>query len=163
MRRRLVIVLGFALVLFTLAPAVMAGHGQGNGAHVAPLNAENEVRNGETGVIDSDAVGNAVFKFDGESSVSFKLIVANIENVVAAHIHCGVAGENGSVGLTLFGGGPVTLNGILAQGTATGPDPGNACSWGDLGDVLDAIEADAAYVNVHTLANPPGEIRGQIR
>lgn len=163
MRRRLVILLGFALVLFALAPAVMARHGGGNGAHVAPLNADNEVREGQTGVIDSDAVGNAVFKFEGESSVSFKLIVANIEDVVAAHIHCGAAGENGPVGLTLFTGEPVTFNGILAQGSATGPDVGNACGWASLSDVLDAIEGDAAYVNVHTLANPPGEIRGQIR
>lgn len=161
MKRRLVVLLSFALVLFALAPAAMARHGNGNGAHVAPLNSDQEVRDGQTGVVDSDATGNAIFKFS-ERTLHYKLIVANIEDVVAAHIHCGVAGANGPVGLTLFTGGPTSVSGVLFQATVSAPDDGNLCGWTTLGHVLDAIENDAAYVNVHTLANPPGEIRGQI-
>jgi len=114
--------------------------------------------------VDTLAQGQAVFMFNADlSSLAFKLVVANIENVVAAHIHCAPAGVNGPVGVTLFSGGPVSPDGTLAQGTAAAPDAGNNCSWTTLQDVLTAIQTGNAYVNVHTQANPRGEIRGQIR
>lgn len=116
--------------------------------------------------VDTTATGQAVFQFDESgSSLRFKLIVANIENVVASHIHCGPAGLNGPVGVTLFSG-PTSgsrVNGILSQGTITAPNPGNACGWADLGDVASALASGDTYVNVHTLPGvPSGEIRGQI-
>ena len=101
------------------------------------------------------------FKHDA-SAVRFTLEVVNATDVVAAHIHCAPAGVNGPVGVTLFAGGPVNPNGVLASGTITSTDADNACGWEDLGDVLAAIESGNAYVNVHTLANPGGEIRGQL-
>jgi hypothetical protein len=66
--------------------------------------------------------------------------------------------------------GPV--NGVLAAGTVTAPDPGNGCGWLDLDDVVTALESGDTYVNVHTNdgVEPPntgpgdfpgGEIRGQ--
>lgn len=161
MKRRLVVLLSFALVMFAFAPAAMAGHGNGapNGNHTASLKAQNEV---QMPAVESDAAGQAVFKFRN-GALSFKLIVANIDNVLAAHIHCAPAGENGPVGVTLFSGGPVTTNGILSQGAITAPDPGNGCGWSSLADVFSAIESGDTYVNVHTPAFPAGEIRGQIR
>jgi hypothetical protein len=110
------------------------------------------------------------------SALGFKLIVANIDNVLAAHIHCGAVGVNGPIGVTLFmvtpGGGAVT--GPLAEGTITAPDAGNGCGWADLAAVLAAIESGNTYINVHTddglaPANtgpgdfPGGEIRGQVQ
>ena len=104
-----------------------------------------------------------------------KAVVANIDNTVATHIHCGAVGLNGPVGVTLFMGPPATgrLNGTLAEGTITAPDPGNGCGWTDLAAVLAAINSGDT-VNVHTndgvaLLNtgpgdiPGGEIHGQIR
>lgn len=114
--------------------------------------------------VDTQAQGQATFgASQDESEISFKLKVANIEDVVAAHIHCAPAGVNGPVGVTLFSGGPVSPDGSLAEGTITAPDPGNGCSWSNLEAVLGAIRNGNAYVNVHTLANPAGEIRGQIQ
>lgn len=104
------------------------------------------------------------------------LTVANIENVFAAHIHCGAAGVAGPVGVTLFmgpvGGGRV--DGVLAQGVITAPDAGNGCGWTDLAMVIAALGSGDAYVNVHTSDGlapadsgpgdfPAGEIRGQIK
>lgn len=156
-KSRLFLLILLALVMSLLmATAAMA---QGNDRNfTASLKGRNEVP-----ARDTNAQGEAIVRFskDGDS-LSYKLIVANIENVLAAHIHCGEAGENGPVGVTLFGGGPVTVNGILAQDTVSAPDDGNACGWETLEDVQDAILADAAYVNVHTLQFPPGEIRGQL-
>jgi hypothetical protein len=121
------------------------------------------------------AQGQAIFKVTGDDSISFRLIVANIENVFAAHIHCGGPEVAGPIGVTLFEGTPGSgrVSGTLSADTITEPDPGNACEWLDVGDVIAAMEAGMAYVNVHTNDGvappntgpgdfPGGEIRGQI-
>jgi hypothetical protein len=119
----------------------------------------------------------ATFKLrEGGTALGFKVNVANIDNVFAAHIHCGAVGVNGPVGVTLFMGSPASgaVNGTLAAGTITAPDAGNGCGWADLAAVLAAMGSDATYVNVHTNdgVEPPnsgpgdfpgGEIRGQVR
>lgn len=126
---------------------------------------------------DTRAQGQAIFHLSKDSTeLHYKLIVANIENVSAAHIHCGAVGVNGPVGVTLFVGAPGggRVDGVLAQGTVTAPDPGNGCGWADLSDVVDAMHSGNTYVNVHTNDGVPptntgpgdfpgGEIRGQIR
>ncbi|WP_396611683.1 CHRD domain-containing protein [Haloferax sp. S1W] len=135
-----------------------ATHAPPSGNFRAHLRGDEEVPPVET-----KAQGQAIVSFDDDiSALSYKLIVANIEDVVAAHIHCAPEGVNGPVGVTLFEGGPVSKSGVLAEGTVTEPDAGNGCGWESLEDVFDAIERGEAYVNVHTLANLPGEIRGQL-
>ena len=97
--------------------------------------------------------------------LEFELEVEDIDNVVAAHIHCAPEGVNGPVGVTLFGGPAVSFDddGTLAEGIITAPDPGNACGWMDLNDILTALASGNTYVNVHTFPGiPSGEIRGQI-
>jgi hypothetical protein len=167
MRRTIVLVGMLALGLLAVAPAAVAGDN-----FVATLSGDQEVP-----VRDTQAVGVATFKLreDG-TALEFKLNVANIDNVVAAHIHCGAVGVNGPVGVTLFVGAPAggAVNGTLAEGTITAPDAGNACGWTDLAAVLDAMASGDTYVNVHTNDGvappntgpgdfPGGEIRGQIR
>jgi hypothetical protein len=161
------IILLIAMLGLTLAPSALAGDN-----FVATLSGDEEVP-----VRDTQAVGVAKFKLrDGGAALTFKVNVANIDNTVAAHIHCGAVGVNGPVGVTLFTGPPATgtLNGTLAEGTITAPDPGNGCGWANLAAVLAAIESGTAYVNVHTNDGvappntgpgdfPGGEIRGQIR
>lgn len=135
-----------------------AGEGRGPGDRFhAHLKGTNEVP-----PVDTQAQGQVLLKVDDEG-LHYTLIVANIEDVVAAHIHCGAVGANGPVGITLFTGGPESSNGILVSGTAEAPDAGNACGWTDIEDVVAAILNGEAYVNVHTLGTPSGEIRGQLR
>lgn len=123
----------------------------------AHLSGDNEVP-----AVETNATGQAIFKFKNDA-LQFKLIVANIHDVFAAHIHCGAPGVNGPVGITLFGEDlSGRFNGILNQGTILAPNDGNACAWENLGDVIAAIESGNAYVNVHTDGNPGGEIRGQV-
>jgi hypothetical protein len=167
MRRTIVLVGMLALGLLAVAPAAVAGDN-----FVATLSGGQEVP-----ARDTQAVGVATFKLgqDG-TALGFKVNVANIDNVVAAHIHCGAVGVNGPVGVTLFGGAPAggRVNGKLAEGTITAPDPGNGCGWVDLAAVLAAMGSGNTYVNVHTNngVDPPntgpgdfpgGEIRGQVR
>jgi hypothetical protein len=167
MRRTIVLVAMLVLALLALAPSAVAGDN-----FVATLSGGQEVP-----ARDTQAVGVATFKLGQDGTVlAFKVNVANIDNVFAAHIHCGAVGVNGPVGVTLFGGSPAggRVNGTLAEGTITAPDAGNGCGWVDLAAVLAAIRSGNTYVNVHTNdgVDPPntgpgdfpgGEIRGQVR
>jgi len=156
-----------ALVPLGLAPAASAGDN-----FVAPLAGGSEVP-----ARDTSATGVAKFKLheDG-TALLFKINVGDIDNVVAAHIHCAPAGVNGPIGVTLFMAAPAggAVHGTLAEGTITAPDAGNSCGWTDLASVLAALESGNTYVNVHTSDGvappntgpgdfPGGEIRGQVR
>ena len=167
MRRTIVLVFAFAVGILALGPSASAGDN-----FVAPLSGAEEVPARAT-----PATGVAKFKLREDGAVLlFKVNVSDIDNVFAAHIHCGAVGVNGPVGVTLFAGAPAggAVEGTLAEGTITAPDPGNACGWADLAAVLAAMESGATYVNVHTNDGvappntgpgdfPGGEIRGQIR
>jgi hypothetical protein len=152
MRRSFIAALVAGAVILAFALPASAGDN-----FAAPLAGGEEVP-----PVDTQATGVATFKLRGEG-LAFKVNVANIDDVVAAHIHCGAVGADGPIGVTLFLGAPDAINGTLASGVITAPDLGNACAWADLGAVVAALESGDTYVNVHTLANPGGEIRGQIK
>jgi hypothetical protein len=164
------------LMIATLVMAILALV-----ASVAPAQAASPFKASLSGaqevpVRETDASGTVAFRWNGPRTVShFTLSVSNINNVFAAHIHCGAAGVNGPVGVTLFMGMPASgpFSGVLARGTLTAPDPGNACGWLTLQDVFNAMNSGNTYVNVHTNdgVEPPnsgpgdfqsGEIRGQL-
>ncbi len=145
------------MALLTLV-ATSASAGGGN--FRTHLSGDNEVPAVETG-----GQGEATFSVSGDgSSIDYKLIVANIDDVVQAHIHIAPAGVNGPVTVFLFGPEPegVTVNGELATGTFTADDLIGPLAGQPLSDLVEAMETGNAYVNVHTLVNPGGEIRGQI-
>lgn len=110
------------------------------------------------------------------TSVLVETIVANIDSVTAAHIHAGAAGVAGPVivGLTptyaLVGGQRVArtppsnatmLNGVLSYVSITRSSAFQGSFTFD--SLLTRINDGTAYVNVHTVKNPAGEIRGQIQ
>ena len=108
----------------------------------------------------TEGEGEAKFESDG-TSVDFELKWNDLSTpAFAAHIHCGGPEEAGPVGVTLFSGGMGTEGEV--QGTFTAPDPGNACGWQTLADVLQAMTSGNTYVNVHTPQFGGGEIRGQV-
>lgn len=130
----------------------------------------------------SNAVGNAVFQLSEDgTTLSYKLIVANIENVFQAHIHRAVAGVNGGIVVWLypstapvagpFGGG--RIQGVIAEGTITAANLVGSLAGQSLSNLLTLLENGGAYVNVHTNDGvtptntgpgdyPGGELRGQI-
>jgi hypothetical protein len=123
------------------------------------------------------AQGEAHFTLsDDGTELHYQLIVANIDNVVASHIHLGPPGVNGGIVVFLYGNAPAgggPTQGVLAEGTITAADLINALQGHPLSDLVAAIEAGNAYVNVHTNDGvaptntgpgdfPGGEIRGQI-
>jgi len=66
----------------------------------------------------------------------------------AAHIHTGAQGANGPVAINLSPGGP-PQNPITGTATLTDAQ-------------MQQLMSGQAYVNVHTQANPNGEVRGQV-
>jgi len=156
MNRRILLALFVALLVL-----VPAGRGENTINFVAPLKDSNEVPPRDTG-----ATGLALFHLVNDGTeLYYKLLVANIDNVTASHIHLGAAGVNGGVVAFLFGG-PTTsgrTQGILAEGTITDADLIGALAGQTLEDLIEEIAAGNAYVNVHTTAFPGGEIRGQIQ
>lgn len=123
---------------------------------------------------DSNAQGQGIFQIaaDGQS-FDYKLIVANIENVVQAHIHCGPEGVNGPIVVWLHPSKTATgaltgptgrHDGVLMQDTIepahvrtfTSNAANNAaCPLATAGaptfaEVLEKIRGGNAYVNVHT-------------
>jgi len=118
----------------------------------------------------TDAVGQAIFQLSKDGNeLSYKLIVANIENVRMAHIHVAPAGVNGGVVVWLYPSGPPpTLipgrtDGILAEGTITTASLGGSLAGKQLSDLIALMVDGQTYVNVHTVDYGGGEIRGQIR
>ncbi len=155
---RRTVALGVVATLAITLTLSTAGTAQGPGVFQATLTGAQQVSPVNTG-----AVGNAVVVVN-PNGVSYTLVVNNAVDVLAAHIHCAPFGVNGFVGVTLFLGAPVTQNGVLAGGPILAPDTpdDNPCGWEDLDDLIDAMESGDTYVNVHTLSNLGGEIRGQL-
>lgn len=119
---------------------------------------------------DTRAQGQANFHLSADGqTLSYKLIVANIENVLQAHIHLAPRGQNGGIVVWLYPDGPPAqlipgrTQGVLAEGEITSADFVGALAGDDMDDLLAEIRASRAYVNVHTSQFPPGEIRGQLR
>jgi len=127
---------------------------------------------------DTSAQGQAIIKVaDDGLSISYKLIASNIDNVVASHIHIGAPTANGPIAVFLFGNAPAgggRQDGVLAEGTLTAANLIGPMAGHPMSDLVAAIRAGNAYVNVHTNDGvaptntgpgdfPGGEIRGQIR
>jgi len=163
--KRSMLIVPVVTVLAMIAVAAVASAGE-NRNFVAVLSGGQEVP-----AVDTHARGLAQFQLDQDGDeLAFKLIVANIEDVAQSHIHCGTAGVNGPIVAFLYGFGPiVSPDGILSEGTLSGADviprpDSPACPGGvaDFDDLIAKMQSGGAYANVHTVANPGGEVRGQI-
>jgi len=118
--------------------------------------------------VTTNAFGMATVRLiDNGTAISFRVIVCDITNVTASHIHVGAAGTNGPVIIPFVHG--VLFSSAhgcktLAEGTRTVSDLNTKASpmimsWNDF---VKALLAGNTYINVHTTANPGGEIRGQL-
>lgn len=143
----------------------LVGPAAGSAAYTAHLSGDQEVP-----PVATRATGQAVLKLSADGTeLSYRLIVANIQDVTQAHLHLAPAGENGDVVAFLYPSQPPAQlipgrsSGVLATGTITTADLVGPLAGQSLGDLVDAMDSGGVYVNVHTLDNPGGEVRGQVR
>jgi len=135
------------------------------------------VLGGVTGAISTDGRGTLDLRLDRRAqTLQFKLTYSNISApVVMAHIHLGQVHTAGgvmvffcsSVGTPPAGTQPCPGTGGTVTGTITAANvlalPAQHLSAGDFDALVDALEHNSTYVNVHSSAFPTGEIRGEIR
>ena len=170
MNKKYALPIMFLIVIsFVVAAPLVSAQGPEN--FMTHLRGRDQVPN----PVDTLAQGQAIFKLSKDGTeLHYKIIVANILNVIGAHIHLAPAGENGPIVLSMlpdpanfppaFIPDPgLTLSGILVEGKATADDLVGPLAGMSLDDLIEAIESGNTYVNVHTVQNRPGEIRGQIR
>ena len=97
-------------------------------------------------------------------------------NVLQAHIHLGQRDVNGGVSVFLCQTAtnpdptglapvcpppPARVTGTLTAANVIGP-AGQGIAAGEFAELLRAIRAGKAYVNVHSATFPGGEVRGQV-
>jgi len=111
-------------------------------AFAAHLNGSQEVP-----LVKTSATGEATLTLNTDNSVACNVTTKDLSGAVAAHIHPGAAGVEGTILIPLNGGPTVwtcPAGAVLTTAQVT------------------ALRAGQMYFNVHTSANPDGEIRGQI-
>ena len=116
--------------------------------------------------VNTKATGDAKFKLSSDGNeLIYELHVKNIKNATAAHIHLGMMGKSGPPLANLFTGPTKEgkFSGDLSEGTITAEDLKGELMGKSLGDLVQLIKSGKIYVNVHTDANPDGEIRGQVK
>jgi hypothetical protein len=96
--------------------------------------------------------------------ITYRVNVYNLPTgATAGHIHVGPQGVNGPVILNFVV--PTNIsNDFAISGELTAGDlvPRAAQGINSFDDAVMAIASGVSYVNIHTQANPGGEIRGQL-
>jgi len=101
--------------------------------------------------------------------------------VLQAHIHLGQRGVNGGITVwlcqSITNPAPAAVaattpvcsspafssTGIITAASVVGPGGAQQLGAGELDELVAALRAGVAYVNVHTAMSPGGEIRGQVQ
>ncbi|KOP64522.1 hypothetical protein AMS62_04115 [Bacillus sp. FJAT-18019] len=112
------------------------------------------------------ATGDIVLQLNNAGTqLRFRLVIRNISRVTQAHIHLGRVGQNGPIVAFLFGPSKfgISVRRGVVQGVLTSQDLVGPLQGRTLRDLIREFERGNAYVNVHTIQNPNGEIRGQVR
>ena len=145
-----------ALLVVALVGGTAASYAQAPTEFGAVLSGANEVPPVETtaqGLFEASVDLTA-------ASVTFTLS-ADAAGITQAHIHAGGPEENGPIVAFLFGPADPPVDGMSASGTLTAADLVGPFASDPIG-FAQAVLAGGTYVNVHTLANQGGEVRGQI-
>ena len=146
-------------------------------------NAEDKVRARLSGlqevpVVSTEASGSFEASISPHgNAIDYEITYTGMQGVVTqSHMHVGQRSVNG--GIVLWICGSATNPGPAGTPVCTSPNGHFAGTWrpeniqnqptqqittGELDEVIAAIRAGVAYVNVHTNLSPGGEIRGQVR
>jgi hypothetical protein len=117
--------------------------------------------------VKSNATGVVYFQLDKkDNKIDYSLIVRDLDDAKAAHIHIGKEGEkNDTVIVTLYKpfkaprllGRILSVDDDITSDTLEGPLAGK-----QLSDLVNFMNNRTAYVDIHSYEYPNGELRGQI-
>jgi Cu/Zn superoxide dismutase len=110
--------------------------------------------------VETDAVGGFALEVAG-GVATYTLALIGIDAVSQAHIHQGAAGTDGGVVAFLASHEPAADGDVWIEGALRTSDLIGALA-ADWDGFLADLGAGNLYVNVHTSANPGGELRGQL-
>lgn len=142
------------------------------GASVDTVNAKDLFKATLTGdqevpPVDTPATGKAFFRLnEAENAIEFQLHVNEGLGITQSHIHCAAAGVNGPVVVFLAGLHAAGLNidgKWISNATITDENIVNTACGATVAELAASMRNGNTYVNVHSLAIPSGEIRGQIK
>ena len=140
----------------------LAGPLQAKELFKAKLSGGNEVPPVET-----DTSGRAFLRLNNsETRFEITLRVRDGEDITQAHIHCAPEGSNGAVVVFLAG-----LNVMghdvdgkwISEASFESDDIINDACGATTEELAQSMRDGLAYVNVHSVINPRGEIRGQLK
>jgi hypothetical protein len=102
---------------------------------------------------------------NGATAGEYTLRVDSGVRITQAHFHCGSAAVNGPVIVFLVGFRPEgwDVDGQwVSNATVTDANVVNTACGATLAEIFQQARAGNVYVNVHSVANPGGVIRGQL-
>jgi len=128
--------------------------------------------------VDTDASGGAMFIFNatGNELLKFRITVENLDldgnqtgdvndDVTGAHIHLSPFGVNGPIVVGFIS--PETVDNFqldsvagVISGIITSDSLINDLAGQELSALITAMMSGNTYVNIHSVGNPMGEIRG---
>lgn len=111
--------------------------------------------------VETDATGMADISAYtiASDSITYNVNATNIEDVTAGHVHFGKPGENGPIVFTMFKYDP-PMDEVLESGTITADKLEGPMEGKKVSDLAFAGANGSLYMNIHTVENPNGEIRG---
>ena len=128
--------------------------------------------------VSTNAMGEFEARVAGDGqSVDYTLAFDGLQaDVLMAHIHfaqksvngpiivwlCGTTANPGPTGTQTCPGRSGVVRGTFTAANVLASPTTQQLGAGELSELIDAMRAGAAYVNVHSTVSPGGEIRGQV-
>jgi len=151
----------FATVAVLFTVVVYAGMANADELFKATLTGDQEVP-----PVATDTTGKAFFMLNKEETeIEIQLHVNDGVRITQSHIHCAPAGVNGSVVVFLAGlhGAGLDIDGKwVSNATIKTTSIVNTACGATVSALAASMRAGNTYANVHSVAHPGGEVRGQI-
>lgn len=111
------------------------------------------------------ASGTATFVFEDSNTITYEVLGSRLTGVRSLQLQAGTASDTGRVMATLFSVANTTTNvdsnRVVRAGTISRSGTSFAAPF-TFDSLVNRIRAGTAFIVVRTVANPTGEIRGQL-
>ena len=151
----------FTLVAVLVAMVALTGVAGADELFKAVLTGDQEVP-----PVTTDTTGRAFLLLNkDETAIEIQLFVSSGVRITQSHIHCAAAGVNGPIVVFLAGlhaagldiDGKWVSNAVIKDSSII-----NTACGATVAELAASLRNGNAYVNVHSVANPSGVIRGQV-